>query len=600
MARMIPDYYPPNTSRGEKELFERLKSDKTTNDWDVYHSLNLPRHADKLEGEADFIIVVRHKGILCLEVKGATDIKVLDSGQWQYSNGPQSYTRPESPFAQAQGNMYAIRDEIRSKIPESRLTYYYGVLFPFAEKQDIERNIGGAEWHDWVLIDSKTLRENTIRGAVDQVIEGWRAYYTASNAQFYDPLINYPSNDLETLQIRNILRPKVEFYQSPAQRLENSASEIKSYTEEQFTVLDALRDNPRVLVSGPAGTGKTLIALEAAKRFSNEGKQTLLCCYNAQLAQWMQNQSEETVNLDISTLHHSMMTFSKAPIDGDANDYWGEILPEAATLGALDLESPPYDVIIMDEAQDLIADNYLGFIDAILKNGLQEGDCWIFADPEHQNLYNANTDFKATLNEHGSFTSYSLSVNCRNTKNIVNCVEAITELKSPYKYIKRLDNPYEPQILYYENSEDQQSQLIDLLHKLQNDQFPHGQTVILSNKGQGCANLLINNPESPMVKELDNNLSMFNQLEKIPNKDSGNISGITSSEAPYAWSTTIRKFKGLESPSIIITDIDSFSVQQQELLYVGMTRATDHLFLLANKAIEKDLRHRIANLSNNT
>ncbi len=51
---------------------------------------------------------------------------------------------------------------------------------------------------------------------------------------------------------------------------------ILALTEEQFSVLDTLARLRRVAVSGGAGTGKTLLALEKAKRLAGEGFETLL------------------------------------------------------------------------------------------------------------------------------------------------------------------------------------------------------------------------------------------------------------------------------------------------------------------------------------
>ncbi len=44
MARMYPDSYEPGINRGEELIFDRLKNDKDTNDWVVFHSLDIPEH----------------------------------------------------------------------------------------------------------------------------------------------------------------------------------------------------------------------------------------------------------------------------------------------------------------------------------------------------------------------------------------------------------------------------------------------------------------------------------------------------------------------------------------------------------------------------
>ena len=54
-------------------------------------------------------------------------------------------------------------------------------------------------------------------------------------------------------------------------------------TKDQTRVLDFLRSHRRVAVSGGAGTGKTVLALEKARRLATEGFKTLLTCYNLSL-----------------------------------------------------------------------------------------------------------------------------------------------------------------------------------------------------------------------------------------------------------------------------------------------------------------------------
>jgi phosphate starvation-inducible protein PhoH len=42
-------------------------------------------------------------------------------------------------------------------------------------------------------------------------------------------------------------------------------AELKQYIDEQYMALDAMETNSCVVFAGPAGTGKTLLAVEAAK-----------------------------------------------------------------------------------------------------------------------------------------------------------------------------------------------------------------------------------------------------------------------------------------------------------------------------------------------
>ena len=74
-------------------------------------------------------------------------------------------------------------------------------------------------------------------------------------------------------------------------------------TEDQARILDSLQSRRRVAVSGGAGTGKTVLAMEKAKRLAHEGIQTLLTCYNQRLASHLADSCAGIENLDVMSFH---------------------------------------------------------------------------------------------------------------------------------------------------------------------------------------------------------------------------------------------------------------------------------------------------------
>ena len=63
--------------------------------------------------------------------------------------------------------------------------------------------------------------------------------------------------------------------------------------------------------------------------------------------------------------------------------------------------------------------------------------------------------------------------------------------------------------------------------------------------------------------------------------------------------TSIHKFKGLEAPIIILTDFDEIeSDEAQKMMFTGATRATDSVYFLFHKKIEKTFTARIKNALN--
>src|SRR5204862_4652612 len=94
------------------------------------------------------------------------------------------------------------------------------------------------------------------------------------NTSWFHPELAEPSKS-QCLSIAEALRPNFEFFESPKSRKRRQGEELKHYTAEQFIALDAMEANPRVLSSGPAGTGKTILGIETARRSYNAGRKVL-------------------------------------------------------------------------------------------------------------------------------------------------------------------------------------------------------------------------------------------------------------------------------------------------------------------------------------
>src|SRR5205807_797532 len=89
------------------------------------------------------------------------------------------------------------------------------------------------------------------------------------------------------------------------------------------------------------------------------------------------------------------------PPHDPTQEFWEVDLP----LLAIDklLEAPTdesiFDEIIVDEAQDLLKENYLDFLDLSLKGGLATGRIRLFGDFEKQAIYgSANLSVQHVLN----------------------------------------------------------------------------------------------------------------------------------------------------------------------------------------------------------
>lgn len=565
---MIPaQIYTGTPSPGEKEIFRRLAQDPNTNDWIVLHSLTIAEHVKRLSGEADFIIVIPKKGVLCLEVKASSSIRRED-GLWYFGNNPTPDKR--GPFRQASEAMHSIRKRVLKKNHNLANTpFWSAVIFPY-----VEFGINSGEWHDWQVIDSTKFRRKPTSQLILNVLDEGRKYLGEKGAVWFDNARAEPTQ-IQCEQIAMILRPDFEIFEPPSKKIKRLDQEAKHYTEEQFVALDAMEANPRVVFSGPAGTGKTILAIEAAKRSCATGNRVLLICYNRLLGHHLEEETSVIQpRLTVGTLHKHMLAVTGIVFQDEmiSSYFWQEELPQKAIDKLLSdtTEKSLYDEIIVDETQDLLRNNYFDFMDLSLKGGLNAGKWKFFGDFEKQAIYNANIEFgigEAVLTRLGNAPQYTLRVNCRNTPRITTLVHLLGNLNPEYLKILRPDDGVEPEIIYYINEEDQKKHLLKTLQRLKRDGFSNSDIAVLSTKAQdkAIANLI--------------HISSGVRFVGFENQSDNQIG--------YG---SIHAYKGMESPAIIVTDVETITGEQAEaLFYIAMTRALHRLYVLAYNNIKREI-----------
>lgn len=561
MALMIPPVpNPACSSAGERYLFARLKECPGTADWIVLHSLDLADHHRRLSGEIDFAVIVPGKGVLCLEVKGCTKLR-RESGLWYY--GDSNTGDPRGPFKQAADAMHSLRRRLADRRSDLRsVLFWSGVVFPY-----LDFSISSPEWHPWQVIDSGKLRRQPVGRAVLDMLEAARLHVaTKQSAWFHDGLFTPAPQQCRAMAAT--LRGDFECYESPRARSLRSSAELKRYTEEQYVALDAMEGNPRVLFTGPAGTGKTLLAIEAARRAALNDRRVLLVCFNRLLGQWLASQTETLgPQVHCSTLHSYLKAVaSSADSSGEGDTYWQVELPEAAAAALLrgDWPTEAYDELILDEAQDIICrDPYLDCLDLSVIGGLASGKWRLFGDFERQTIYAIADSHPMDVLRHrvGDVPLFDLRVNCRNSPRIAAVTRLLGGLDPDYTRVRRPDDGVEPELYYYRSTEEQLTKLVEVLEKLWEEGFAGEDIAVLSPRGDqySAASLVSGSPWRDRLRSMRDGL------------------------AGHVGYTTIHAFKGLERSAIIVTDIEHLDTNDAEqLLYIAITRALDRLYILAN------------------
>lgn len=568
MAIMIPSVISPEVkSSAERKIFEWFQNAPGTDKWIVLHSLGIATHNKVIYGETDFLVLAPKLGIFALEVKGGRVRR--EDGIWYFTNRyGKTNSKVRGPFDQARDGIFSIVDAIKKRIDiEHRhignVLFGYGVMFP-----DIEFTSTGIEEEQWQVFDSRDGAN--VKQFVKRLSDGaktkWESHYgPVSDSKFPD------SADVKYMA--SLLRGDFDCTVSMSAQPRNASDALIALTKEQYRCLDQLDDNPRCLIQGPAGTGKTLLAIEEVKKSVARGEKVALFCFNANLADWLssyfENMPEAVRPKYIGTFHRYMTQVARKadllpayPPDSDnVQQYYQSDLPEAAAIALLD-GGELYDKIVVDEAQDLIRDSYLEVMNACLEKGLSRGRWTMFGDFSMQAIYAdgmSGAGMIEKLEEQTAFIRFKLTINCRNTKPICKEIETVTGFKAPHDLWTKVDGP-PVQYITWSTMENQCKKLKALLKQLADAHISPEQITILSPKRRDD--------------------SVVSMLDGYTIKDFKVPIGVNTTFC------TIQAYKGLENTVIILTDIEGFS--SDKLMYVGLSRACSGLFILETDSAKRE------------
>jgi hypothetical protein len=568
MTLMIPAQMGPSTPHSERSFFVELRDDPATNDWTALHSLNLVRHHNKLEGECDMVVLVPNRGILIVEVKGVGVRR--DQGRFFYEDN-----RPSDlgPFKQAAGARWSLFKDLRDIAPAfGKFLFWSVVIFPTVPFK--ERS---TEWHDWQCINSDDLKRASYAQLLTGVLEKAHQFVAAAKNQgWYDAERSRPSKD-QCRKIANVLRGNFNYVTSSPALIDEAERELMRFTQEQVEITQSIAENPRNVVKGPAGTGKTLMAMELFRANLAHGKSVLLVCFNRNLADKLQQDLKHedlsgNLNAKVTTFH-SFLT-ERIPVPEEpTSDFWTTQLPRDFMESAVkDCMPPPFDCVILDEAQDLMSDLYLECMDFLIRGGLKGGSWCLFGDFDNQDIYSAIGEpaldtLKALENRGVFFAKHTVRKNCRNSRRVASWLNSL-DIKPPYSGMVHEHIKSEVKWLYWVDMPGQAALLEEAVGEVLKNYKPTD-VVILSPKSQ-----------RPLISTCSSDLRQ--RCADYNSTDLRDRNKIRTS--------SIAAFKGLEARVVMLTDIETMSERGRALLYVGMSRARLMVWVFANKRLKSEIR----------
>jgi hypothetical protein len=321
-------------------------------------------------------------------------------------------------------------------------------------------------------------------------------------------------------------------------------------TQHQSVILDATRLLNRVEVRGGAGSGKTFLAMEQARRLAQRGERVALVCYSHGLASYLERIAATWPRRQqpayVGEFHALGVQWGapEGPDEALRNEetvkFWEQDLPlQMANLAAGLEPGHRFDAVVVDEAQDF-ADAWWDPLLAALKDA-DEGGLYVFSD-EGQRVFN----------RHGSppvpLVPLILDHNLRNTRQIANAFQPLVD--HPMRFL----GGEGPAVRFVPCTRDEALNVGDDQIDLLLDEGWRPEDIALLTTGS-------RHPE---------------QTER--QKDGHSAYWDTFWDTDQVFYGHVLGFKGLERRCVVLVVNDSGKFERsRERLYVGLSRARDQL-----------------------
>ena len=327
-------------------------------------------------------------------------------------------------------------------------------------------------------------------------------------------------------------------------------------TKDQAKVLDMLASFPRVEIRGGAGSGKTWLAVEKARRLAADGQRVALMCYSRGLAEFLKRRVDSLPRRQrpayVGTFHNLGIGWGVAAGSDDDSQYWEEFLP--AQMVSLAEALPPgqrFDAIVIDEGQDF-ADSWWDAVIAALRDP-EKGALYVFSD-EGQRIFARQGRPSVDL------MPIPLNENLRNTKQIAGTFSSLAPEQMRVRGLAGV-----PVRFVQCSSEDAVSEADDVADALLEDGWP---------------------PES---------VALLTTHRRHPVQAERQAEGQDAYWATY-WENEdlfyghVLGFKGLERPAVVLA-VNGFRDESRarEMLYVGLSRARDLLVVCGDMELIRRL-----------
>jgi len=364
MPRLLPEEpdFPPDNG-AERTVWEALRAQLPTGTL-LFHGVAI--QDGRGEHEIDMLVGWPGVGLAAIEVKGGAIARM--DGQWYQGTG--IHRHKINPVRQVQDARHALQRYLTKQgLGAARARFAHLVVLPAMTLDDA--------WDSPDLPRPMLVGRHDLDGIgarVRDVIEEFGAGHAPLDEADVDPLVERLAGGLPS---------QLEALATAAE----TEDRLDQLTRDQARILDHFASFPRLQVVGGAGTGKTWLALEQARRRARAGERVALLCYSRGLGRYLRRVTDEWPARErpawVGLFHDLPLAWGAEPGADDDSEYWERELPvRLGELAASRSRDELFDSVVVDEAQDF-GELWWPSLLRCLRSP-EAGGLWVFSDDEQR------------------------------------------------------------------------------------------------------------------------------------------------------------------------------------------------------------------------